>query len=161
MRSSTRLHFEPLLFLVYVNDFSKSLDYGIARLFANDTNLTLSGCSFAALRNEMTNYLKGITSWLSANKLSLAVVMKTDLVLIGSGQRVAALERNMTLRLDDAVLQKVHSLKCPGVNIGQNLTWDSPIAIIRERVTRNVGILKKVRPVLNRHRLIDIYRSLI
>lgn len=119
MRSSTRLHFEPLLFLVYVNDFSKSLDYGIARLFANDTNLTLSGCSFADLRDEMTKYLKGIKSWLSANKISLGVFLKTDLVLIGPGQRVVALGGNMTLRLDDAVLQKVHSLKCPDVNLDQ------------------------------------------
>ena len=33
----------PLLFLVFVNHFSKSLDYGIARLFAVDSNLTFSG----------------------------------------------------------------------------------------------------------------------
>ena len=39
--------------------------------------------------------------------------------------------------------------------------WDSHIASIRKKVTRNVGILKKVKPVLNRLNLIDIYRSLI
>ena len=99
----------PLLFLVYVNDFPKSLDYGMARLFADDTNLTFSGCSLAALQDEMTKDLKGITSWLSANKLPLNV-LKTDFMLIGSRQRVAALEGNVTLRLNDAVLQQVHSL---------------------------------------------------
>ena len=150
----------PLLFLVYVNDFPKSLDYGMARLFADDTNLTFSGCSLAALQDEMTKDLKGITSWLSANKLTLNV-LKTDFMLIGSRQRVAALEGNVTLRLNDAVLQQVHSLKCLGVNVDQNLTWDSHIASIRKKVTRNVGILKKVKPVLNRLNLIDIYRSLI
>ena len=30
----------PLLFLVYVNDIAKCLDYGVARLFADDTNVT-------------------------------------------------------------------------------------------------------------------------
>ena len=44
----------PLLFLVFVNDFPKSLDYEIARLFADDTNLTFSGCSLAALQDDMT-----------------------------------------------------------------------------------------------------------
>ena len=151
----------PLLFLLYVNDFPKSLDYGMARLFADDTNLTFSGCCLAALQDEMTKDLKGITSWLSANKLTLNV-LKTDFMLIGSRQRVAALEGNVTLRLNDAVLQQVHSLKCLGVNVDQNLTWDSHNASIRKKVTRNVGILKKVKPVLNRLiNLIDIYRSLI
>ena len=151
----------PLLFLLYVNDFPKSLDYGMARLFADDTNLTFSGCCLAALQDEMTKDLKGITSWLSANKLTLNV-LKTDFMLIGSRQRVAALEGNVTLRLNDAVLQQVHSLKCLGVNVDQNLTWDSHNASIRKKVTRNVRILKKVKPVLNRLiNLIDIYRSLI
>ena len=132
----------------------------MARLFAYDTNLTFSGCSLAALQDEMTKDLKGITSWLSANKLTLNV-LKTDFILIGSRQRVAALEGNVTLPLNDAVLQQVHSLKCLGVNVDQNLTWDSHNASIRKKVTRNVGILKKVKPVLNRLNLIDIYRSLI
>ena len=92
-----------LLFLVYVNDFPKSLDYGRARLFADDTNLTFSGCSLAALQDEMTKDLKGITSWLSANKLTLNV-LKTDFMIIGSRQRVAALEGNVALRLNDAEL---------------------------------------------------------
>ena len=73
----------PLLFLVYVNDFPKSLDYGIARLFADDTNLTFSGCSLTALQDEMTKDLKGITSWLSADKLTLNV-LKTDFMILGS-----------------------------------------------------------------------------
>ena len=50
----------------------------------------------------------------------------------------------------------MHSLKCVGVNIDQNLTWDSHIVSIRPKLTCNIGILKKVRPVLNRHNLIDI-----
>ena len=94
----------------------------MARLFA----------SLAALQDEMTKDLKGITSWLSANKLTLNV-LKTDFMLIGSRQRVAALEGNVTLRLNDAVLQQVHSLKCLGVNANQNLTWDSHIASIRKK----------------------------
>ena len=48
----------------------------------DDTNLTFSGCSLAALQDEMTKDLKGITSWLSANKLTLNA-LKTDFMLIG------------------------------------------------------------------------------
>ena len=55
----------PLLFLVYVNDIAKCLDYGVARLFADDTNVTFSGCTLPTLHKEMTKDLKGIASWLS------------------------------------------------------------------------------------------------
>ena len=48
-------------------------------------------------------------------------------MIIGSRQRVAALEGNVTLRLNDAELQQVYSLKSLGVNIDQHLTWDSQV----------------------------------
>ena len=65
-------------------------------------------------------------------------------MLIGPRRRVAALEQNKTLRLNDVVSQQVHSLKCLGVNIDQNLSWDSHITSIRKNVTSNAGILKRV-----------------
>ena len=72
----------PLLFRIYIymNDISKCSDYGqVARIFADDTNLTFSGCSFPALQNKMSKDLqikmskdlKDIASWLSANRLTL------------------------------------------------------------------------------------------
>ena len=63
-----------------MNDISKCSDYGqVARIFADDTNLTFSGCSFPALQNKMSKDLqikmskdlKDIASWLSANRLTL------------------------------------------------------------------------------------------
>ena len=64
----------PLLFLIYVNDISKSLDYGVARLFADDTNLTFSGGSLPVLQEKMAKDLRGIASWLAINKLTLNVL---------------------------------------------------------------------------------------
>ena len=90
----------------------------------------------------MTKDLKGITSGISANKLTLNV-LKSEFMLKGSRQRVAALEGNVTLRLNDVVLQQVHSLKYLGVNVDQNLTWDSHIASIRKKLTRSIDIPKR------------------
>ena len=35
----------PVLFLLYINDLPSCLEHGIARLFANDTNMTSTGCN--------------------------------------------------------------------------------------------------------------------
>ena len=60
----------PLFFRIYTND-NDILDYVVARIFADDTNLTFLGFSFPALQNKMSKDLKGIASWLSANRLTL------------------------------------------------------------------------------------------
>ena len=150
----------PLLFLIYINDISKCLDYGVARLFADDTNLTFSGCSFPALQNKMSKDLKGIASWLSANRLTLNV-QKTDFMVIGSRQRVASLEEDIALSLLGTELEKVNSVKCLGVDIDEYLTWDNHMLSIRKKVTRNLGVLRRVKPFLKTENLIVIYRSII
>ena len=50
---------------------SKCLDYGVAKLFADDT---FSGCSCLALQNKMSKDPKGIASWISVNRLTLNVL---------------------------------------------------------------------------------------
>ena len=64
----------------------------------------------------MTKDLKGIASWLSINKLTLNV-LKTDFMVIGSRQRVASLEGEISLSLFHTELERVQSVKCQGVNI--------------------------------------------
>ena len=142
----------PLLFLIYIYDISKCLDYGVARLFADDTSFAFSGCSCPALHNKMSKDLKGIASWLSANRLTLNV-LKTDFMVIGSRQRVASLEEDIALSLIETELERVNSVKCLGIDIDKYLTWDNHMLSIRQKVTRNLNILKRVKPVLKTENL--------
>jgi len=98
-------------------------------------------------QDKMTKDLKGIASWLSINKLTLNV-LKTDFMVIGSRQRVASLEGEISLSLLHTKLEKVQSVKCLGVNIDEYLTWDNHILSIMQKVTRKLIILKKFKPVL-------------
>ena len=49
----------------------------------------------------MAKDLKAITSWLSANKLTIDV-LETDFMVIGSRRRAATLEVHVILHLNDA-----------------------------------------------------------
>ena len=161
MWCSLRFNFRSAtLSYIYINDIPKCLDYGVARLFADDSNLTFSSCSFPALQNKMSKDLKGIASWLSANRLTLNV-LKTDFMVIGSRQRVASLEEDIALSLLDTELEKVNSVKCLGVDIDEYLTWDNHMLSIRQNVTCNLGVLRRVKPFLKTENLIVIYRSII
>ena len=58
-------------------------------------------------------------------------------------------------------LEKVHSIRCLGVNIDENLTWEDHMLSIRQKVAGNAGIMKRIKPVIKLENLIGIYRLTI
>ena len=72
----------PLLFLIYMNDISRSSEILSIILFA-DTNLFFSHKNLFTLKETMNRELSKIASWLSANKLSLNI-KKTHFIIFKS-----------------------------------------------------------------------------
>jgi retron-type reverse transcriptase len=69
----------PLLFLIYINDLHSAIRHSTAYLFADDTNLLHVNQNLKKLQKEMNVDLKGLCSWLLANKISLNKT-KTELI---------------------------------------------------------------------------------
>ena len=82
-------------------------------------------------------------------------------MVIGSRQRVASLEGEIALSLFNTELEKGRSVKCLGVNIDENLTWEDHMLSIRQKISRNLSMLKRIKPVLKLENLTHIYRSII
>ena len=74
---------EILLFLLYVNDICNISDILFPILFADDTNVFVSGRDINHMMNTMNIELKKIWSWLNTNKLSLNI-NKTHYVIFKS-----------------------------------------------------------------------------
>ena len=62
-----------LVSLIYINNLPNSLQDIVPRMFADDTNLTLSAKTLTELKLALTPELNNLSRWLKANRLSLNV----------------------------------------------------------------------------------------
>ena len=108
----------------------------------------------------MNNDLGKIFAWLCSNKLSLNI-LKTEFMVIGSRQRIASLEGDISLSINRVLLCRVETTKCLGLNIDQFLTWNRHIQSIRHKATCNVQVIRGVKPFLSLGNLVTLYRSIV
>jgi hypothetical protein len=63
----------PLLFLVYINDLAKFSTVLSSLLFADDSNLFVSGPNLDILQSQINDEMPKLVEWLTANRLSLNI----------------------------------------------------------------------------------------
>ena len=124
----------PLLFLIYINDLPNSLRGAVPRMFADDTNLTLSAKTLTELKLVLTPELNNLSCWLRANKLSLNVA-KTELMIIGSRQRLSAQCDDVEIRIDAQITKRVDHTKSLGLTIDGQLSWGKHVEEICKKVS--------------------------
>ena len=105
-----------------INDLPNSLRGAIPRMFADDTNLTLSAKTLTELKLALTPELNNFSSWIKADRLRLNVA-KTELMIIGSRQRLSALCDDVEIRIDDQIIKRVVHTKSLGLTIDAHLSW--------------------------------------
>ena len=63
----------PLLFILYINDFSMASDLLFSILLADDTSVFIECQSYTGVIETLNKELKHIMSWLNSNKLTLTI----------------------------------------------------------------------------------------
>ena len=116
----------PILFLIYINNLLNCLQHSTARMFADDTNITVSVKSIKEAEVAVNADLNNIREWLLSNRLSLNLV-KMEYLLIGSRHNINTLEEQPRVFIGDEPIKGVQVTKTLGVKIDQFLTWDSHI----------------------------------
>src|SRR5688572_30251381 len=131
-------------------------------MFADDTNVFLSNKSIEVLVNTMNAELKLVGEWFKVNKLSLNLA-KTNFILFFCSKRKIELnlDCNMTITIANQSITRVSSSKFLGVHIDEQLTWKEHITDISKKISKNIGIISRVRHLLPRYILVNLYYSLI
>ena len=145
----------PLLFLLYINDMASASNVLFPILFADDTNVFLSGNNADELIKIMNIELTKIVDWLDCNKLSLNV-SKTHYILFRSqGMRKPLICENLEIRGE--CIQQDRKTKFLGVIVDEKLTWADHIQYIRTKIAKGLGIICKAKKLLNSQTLRMLY----
>ena len=130
----------PLLFILNdITNTSTLLDF---LLFADDTT-TLYSVLILLVNRELTE----VSNWFKANKLSVNAT-KTNYMIMGT-QYMTSMEdegvSNVDIILDNTKLQRVDNTKFLGVTIDENLSWKNHIDGITKTISRNIGMINKLK----------------
>ena len=149
----------PLLFLIYINDLHNSSSLLNFTLFSDDTTIFYSSQDVTSLIDTLNSELCSISLWFKANKLSLNH-NKTNFILFTKSARPLEIFLPQ-LVIDNIPVNRVSSAKFLGVTIDQSLSWTEHISSISKTVSRNTGVLSKLRFFLPATSMHLLYNSLI
>jgi hypothetical protein len=124
-------------------------------MFADDTNIFISGDNLDNLTSVVNTELSTISLWFSANLLSLNI-KKTNYILFSNKKL-----HDISIIIGSEKITRVFETKFLGVLIQSNLKWNSHVNSVANKISKTVGILYKVKNILSSAHLATLYHSLI
>ena len=145
----------PLLFILYANDLpniSRDADF---YLFADDTAIVVRGNNRDELQCKLNDLLPMVSDWLVTNRLSLNIE-KTNYQLFSKGMM-----DDLIVRLNGKKVERKKFVKYLGVFVEENLKWNKHIDSVSSIISRNIGMIARVKFFLSSRELLLLYNSLI
>jgi len=127
-------------------------------MFADDTNLFTHGGDINVMETHVNIALTEIVTWLHVNKLSLNVDKTHSMIF--TNNRVLNNRKN-NIVIDSTLIDTVVKTKFLGVIIDNKLCWKDHVIHLCNKIAKGIGIIKKVRDVLNKDTLLNLYYTFI
>ena len=138
----------PKLFILYVNDICNVSSLLRFVLFADDTNIFLSGDDVKEISKTLSKQLDKLNSWFAVNTLSLNV-SKTNYMIFGN--KKIDKYTNICVRINGLSIDRVYNTK---------LNWKEHITMIQSKISKTTAIIYKASHVLAERALYILYCSL-
>ena len=148
----------PLLFLLYINDLANVSDKLFSVLFADDTNVFVSGKNINDLVSTLNCELSKLVSWLNCNKLSLNLT-KTNFMLFHHSKLPCTMLGDIVI--NNHVIERVSSTKFLGIVLDETLSWKDHLKFIKQKIAKVIGIICKCRKLLYKRTLLSLYNSFL
>ena len=148
----------PILFIIANNDLPKVSNLLCTTLYADDTNFSISHPDYNTIIPSLNQELEKISNWTLANRLTINV-LKTELLLFSNLDTSS--ENNLNVILNGSPVGFVDHARFLGVTIDNKLTFKMHINNIVSKISKQNGILRKIRLNLPLPARIAYYNSYI
>ena len=149
--------FGPLLFILFINDLYKTVEFSSVCHFADDTNLILTGKSKEKINKHINRDLKLVVEWIRANRVS-SNASETELVIFKSKNKI--ITKHLNFCICGQKIKLSSHVKYLGIILQDDLHWNSHLTKLRKKLSRSVGLLSKVRYYVPKYLLKTIYHSI-
>ena len=149
----------PMLFLIYINDLvysqcdcksncceSNCMDIASFILYADDTNLFVSGKTVDEVMDKVNNILGKLKLYFEANYLHLNI--KKSKIIHFKSPRDNSLTPNYNIKFNDKELEHKTEIKFLGVKIEERLSWVPHIRFVTNKVRCSIAHLYEMRRII-------------
>ena len=130
-------------------------------MFADHTNLFFNHKGIKHFFTVVNNELVNIKDWFTANKLSLNVEKTKYSFFRRPSKKDDTPLCLPKLIINNYEIQRKECIKFLGFLLDQHLTWKEYINLTENKIAKNIGILYKARPYLDKKALLCLYYSYI
>ena len=148
----------PLLFLIYINDLAHASSKIFSILFADDSNLFLSGRDPDQLIRTMNEELVHIVKWLQVNKLSVNL-KKTHFMIFR--KRKVKIHLKESIIINNVKISQIEKTKFLGVMIDNNLTFINHVLYTKGKMAKAIGILYRGKKFFTEQTMKTLYNVFV
>ncbi len=150
----------PLLFIIFMNDAPDAIKQ-ILDLYGDDTTLQTSDPDLSVREQKLNEDLESLSKWLNENRLILNTHKTVCMILSTHQHRVTLTNCTLNLEVGDKHIKQVNEAKLLGIIIYGNLTWDKHIYKMCNKISNNLGLLKRLKKFIPSNTLIMLFNNLV
>ena len=124
------------------------------------TQISATGQTVQELQNNLNNNLEKVHHWLLANKLTLSY-NKTEYMIFGSRHKILNIQEEPVISIGIETIKTINKCKTLGVIIDDKLLWKDHINEVCAKVSKDFGILRRVKAFVTQPVMQSIHNSLI
>lgn len=144
----------PICFLIYINDLPNLSNICNFTLFADDTTVSLANNNLNSLLENLNYDLDKIVNWSNSNRLSINA-SKTEAIIFTT----RPISSDPCLELNNELISFKNHTRFLGVFLDSKMRFDSHVSHVLSKLSKNAGILFKIRDCLPMEARLKFYYS--